>query len=217
MLSVFAIDPKICRNLEWFRYCTEHCQPSKGRVIADFPPGWWYQNAKSIIDQLVQELNLPPIKSQSLKNDLKMVGNQLVDRPGTVWTNWYYDSSQSSWIAEIEKEHRRDLFAAIVSPEYEESDDERRKYHPDELNRTVTAWNTPSGIAITRSPGEFVEAILPMLRLALKIHFVDGYFDVIDSSHTKNYKQIVEDLAKHRNTPDYPFPSLTIHLLSKSR
>ena len=217
MLSIFAIDPEICRNLEWFRYCIEHCQPSKGRVIADFPPGQWHKIAEPIIDQLIQELNLPPIKAQSLKNHLKMVQDQLVDRPGTVWTNWYYDPSQSSWIAEIEKEHRRDLFAAIISPEYEESDDERRQYHPDELNRTVTAWNTSSGITITRSPGEFVEAIMPMLRLALAIHFVDGHFDVnIDSSHTKNYKQIIEDLAKHRNTPDYPFPSLTIHCCPNS-
>ena len=101
MLSIFAIDPGICQNLEWFRYCTEHCQPSNGRVIADFPPGQWHQNAESVIDQLVQELNLPPIKAQSLKNYLKMVRDQLVDRPGTVWTNWSYDYSQSSWITEI--------------------------------------------------------------------------------------------------------------------
>ena len=216
MLSIFAIDPGICQNLEWFRYCTEHCQPSNGRVIADFPPGQWHQNAESIIDQLVQELNLPPIKAQSLKNYLKMVRDQLVDRPGTVWTNWSYDSSQSSWITEIEKEHRRDPFAAIVSPEYEETDeradDERRKYHPSELNRNIKAWNTPSGIAITRSPGEFVKAILPMLRIAENIHFIDGYFNVdSDSLFTRNYTQIIKDLAQHRNTIDYSFPSLTIH------
>ena len=215
MLNIFAIDPEICRNLEWFRYCTEHCHPSQGRVIVDLPHGQWYENAKPIIDQLVQELDLPPVKAQSLKNYLKMVQDQLVDRPGTVWTDWYYgDFSQFSWITEIEKEHQREpfSFSAIVSPEYEEADDERREYHPDELNRTVKAWNTPSGITITRSPGEFVKAILPMLRLASKIHFVDGHFDVnSDSSHTKNYKQIVEDLAKYRNTPDYSFPTLTIH------
>ena len=219
MLNIFAIDPEICRNLEWFRYCTEHCQPSQGRVIADLPYGQWYQNAEAIIKQLVKDHNLPIIKERSLISCLQkvneQVGCQLVDRPGTVWTDWYYgDFSQFSWITEIEKEHQRGpfSFSAIVSPEYEEADDARREYHPEELNRTVNAWNTPSGIAITRSPRDFVKAIIPMLRLALNIHFVDGYFDMnSDSSHTKNYKQIIEDLAKHRNTPDYPFPSLTIH------
>ncbi len=218
MLSIFAIDPEICRNLEWFRYCTEHCHPSQGRVIADLPYGQWYKNAKPIFDQLVQELDLPTIKAQGLKDRLNMVRGQLVDRPGTVWTDWYYDDfSQFSWITEIEKEHRREPFSAVVSPEYEEADaeradDERRKYHPDELNRNVKAWNTPSGIAITRSPGDFVKAILPMLRIAENIHFIDRYFNVdSDSLFTRNYKKIIKDLAQQYDTTDYPFPSLTIH------
>ena len=223
MLSIFAIDPQICENLDWFRYCTEHCQPSQGRVIADLPDGQWYQNAEAIIDQYAQDHNLPDIKKRSLISRLQKVGRQLVKRPGNEWTNWYYDYSldsydfsQFSWITEIEKEHQRERFSAVVSPEYEGADDEIKEYHPDELNRNVEAWNTPSGVAITRSPGEFVDAILPMLRLASNIHFVDGYFNVDDNSlFTENYKQIIEDLAKHRNTPDYPFPSLTIHCYPK--
>ena len=91
MLSIFAIDPKICENLDWFRYCTEHCQPSQGRVIADLPSGQWYENANTILDQHVQALNLPPIKVRSLKSCLDMVRGQLVDRPGNIWTDWYYD------------------------------------------------------------------------------------------------------------------------------
>lgn len=219
MLRIFAIDPKICENLDWFRYCTEHCQPSQGRVIADLPYGQWYQNAEAIIKQLVQDRNLPPIKERGLISCLQKVGSQLVDRPGTEWTNWYYDYSsdsfdfsQFSWITEIEKEHRREPFSAVVSPEYEGADNEIKEYHPDELNRTVEAWNTPSGVAITRSPGKFVKAILPMVRIASEIHFIDGYFNVDDDSlFTENYKQIIKKLAKYRNTPDYPFPSLTIH------
>ena len=209
MLSIFAIDPEVCRNLEWFRYCTEHCHPSQGRVIVDLPHGQWYENAKPIIDQLIQELNLPPVKAQSLKNCLKMVQNQLVDRPGTVWTDWYYgDFSQFSWITEIEKEHEREPFSAIVSPKYEEADDERREYHPDELNRTVKAWNTPSGIAITRSPGEFVKAILPMLRVASNIQFLDRFFTVDPTRFfIQNYKNIILDLVSHCDS----FPSITIH------
>ena len=211
MLRVFAIDPKICQNLDWFRYCTEHCQPSQGRVIADLPSGQWYENANAILDQHVQELNLPPIKVRSLKSCLNIVRGQLVDRPGTEQTSWY-DISQFSWITEIEKEHRREPFSAVVSPDYARAEDTELKYHPDELNRNVEAWNTPSGVAITRSPGEFVDAILPMLRVTSNIHFVDRYFNVdANSLFTENYQQIIEDLAKHRNTPDYPFPELTIH------
>lgn len=219
MLSIFAIDPQICENLDWFRYCTEHCQPSQGRVIADLPDGQWYQNAEAIIDQYAQDHNLPDIKKRSLISRLQKVGRQLVKRPGNEWTNWYYDYSldsfdfsQFSWITEIEKEHQREPFSAVVSSDYEGADDTELKYHPEELNRTVEAWNTPSGVAITRSQGEFVDAILPMLQIAPNIHFVDRYFNVDgDSTFTKNYKQIIEDLAKHRNTPDYPFPELTIH------
>ena len=207
MLRVFAIDPKICQNLEWFRYCTEHCQPSQGRVIADLPSGQWYENANAILDQHVQELNLPPIKVRSLKSCLNIVRGQLVDRPGTEQTSWY-DISQFSWITEIEKEHRREPFSAVVSPDYAGTEDTELKYHPDELNRTVEAWNTPSGVSITRSPGEFVNAILPMLRVASNIHFLDRYFNVdSNSSFTQNYTQIIRNLASYCDS----FPSLTIH------
>ena len=205
MLKIFAIDPKICQNLEWFRYCTEHCQPSQGRAIADLPYNQWYENAFAII----QDLKLSPLKEKSLKRRLDLVRAQLVHRPKTAWTDWYYDDfSQFSWITEIEKEHQRERFSAVISPDYAGADDTELKYHPDELNRTVEAWNTPSGIAITRSPGEFVNAILPMLRVASNIHFLDRYFSVdANRLFTQNYTQIIQDLASYCDS----FPSLTIH------
>ena len=134
---------------------------------------------------------------------------QLVHRPKTAWTDWYYDDfSQFSWITEIEKEHQRERFSAVISPDYAGADDTELKYHPDELNRTVEAWNTPSGVSITRSPGEFVNAILPMLRIAQNIHFLDRYFNVdSNSSFTQNYMQIIQDLASYCDS----FPSLIIH------
>ncbi len=136
MLNIFAIDPKICQNLEWFRYCTEHCQPSQGRAIADLPYDQWYENAFAII----QDLQLPPMEEKSLKRRLDLVRAQLVNRPRTDWTDWYYDDfSKFPWIAEVEKEHQRARFSAVVSPDYEGADDTELKYHPDELNRTVEA------------------------------------------------------------------------------
>ena len=102
---------------------------------------------------------------------------QLVHRPGTVWTDWHYDEFPGlSWIIQTEREHNREPFSLIVSPEYDEVDDTGLKYHPDELDRNVEAWHTDSGVSITRSPGEFVDAILPMLQVASEIHFLDRYF-----------------------------------------
>ena len=204
MLNIFAIDPEICRNPEWFRYCTEHCHPSQGRMIADLPPGSWHVKAREISEQ-----TLTPKQIARQNRRLAMVKNQLVDRPGTVWTNWYYDDSPGlSWIIQTEQEHEREPFSLIVSPDYDEVNDIGLKYHPDELDRTMEAWNTPCGIAITRSPGEFVNAILPMLRIASNIHFVDRYFNVDGNSlFTQNYTQIIRDLASHCDE----FPSLTIH------
>ena len=209
MLKIFAIDPKICGNLDWFKYCTEHCRPSQGRVMVDLPYGQWYRNAEQIIDQLAQDRQLPPIKERGLKARLKMVKDQLVDRPRSGWTNWYDDDfSRFSWLIETRKEHQREPFSLVVSPDCDGVDDVRQEYHPDELDRTVRDWNTPSGVSITRSPGEFVTAILPMLRLATTIHFLDRYFSVdTNSSYTQNYKRIIEELASYCDS----FPSLTIH------
>ena len=209
MLKIFAIDPKICGKLDWFKYCTEHCRPSQGRVMVDLPNGQWYRNAEQIIDQLAQDLKLKPVKRRGLKERLKSVQAQLVDRPGTAWTNWYDDDfSQFSWLTETRMEHQREPFSLVVSPDCDGVDMQKQECHPDDLDRTVSAWNTPSGVSITRSPGEFVTAILPMLRLAANIHCIDRYFSVDhDSSHTQNYKRIIEDLASYYDK----FPSLTIH------
>lgn len=209
MLKIFAIDPKICQNLEWFRYCTEHCHPSQGRMIADLPPGSWSLKVQTIIQQLLKDQIFTPIEGARQKRRLDMVKNQLVDRSGTVWTDWYYDDSPGlSWIIQTEDEHDREPFSLIVSPDYNEADNAELKYHPDELNRTVEAWNTPSGVSITRSPGEFVNAILPMLRVASNIHFLDRYFSVdANRLFTQNYTQMIRDLASYCDS----FPSLTIH------
>ena len=203
MLNVFALDPKIGRDLDQFRYCTEHCHPSKGRLIAYLPPGGWSVETAECINQLD---DLRPVKRKQLKRTLEKVRAQLVDRPGT---NWNY--LESSWITNTENEHRREPFSLIVSPDYDAADDEDRKYPPSELDSEVSAWNTSNGVQIKRSPGEFAKAILPMLRLAKEIHFVDRFFSVeTGSSYTKNYQQIIEDLAKYHNL-FYSFPSLVIH------
>ncbi|MDE2829442.1 MAG: hypothetical protein OXN20_04940 [Gemmatimonadota bacterium] len=223
MLNIFAIDPEICRDPEWFRYCIEHCHPSQGRMIADLPPGGWDVEANKVIKKQASKE-----KEKKRQNRyLEMAKKQLVDRPGTVWKSLVYNNSPDpdpSWIIQTEKEHGREPFSAVVSPDYnetedtDETEDTEPKYYPDELDRTVEAWNTPSGIAITRSPGDFVNAILPMLRLSKEIHFLDRYFSIDDnSSHTQNYKQIIEDLANNHNPPFYPFPStLTIHFCPDS-
>ena len=175
--------------------------------MVDLPYGQWYQNAEQII--LGQADGLPPVKRRGLKERLNKVKAQLVARPGTAWTDWYDDDfSQFSWLAETRREHQREPFSLVVSPDCDGVDDDRQEYHPDDLDITVPAWNTPSGVSITRSPGEFVDAILPMLRLAKHIHCIDRYFSVdANSPHTQNYKRIIEDLTSYCDS----FPSLTIH------
>ncbi|OGG46954.1 MAG: hypothetical protein A3F84_21090 [Candidatus Handelsmanbacteria bacterium RIFCSPLOWO2_12_FULL_64_10] len=203
MLSIFAIDPQVCQNLEWFRYCVEHCHPSRGRAIADLPPGEWCRAALGVIEQGVRESRLGSVMGQSLKRRLDMARDRLVHRPGTVW-----DYMEPSWVRNVEQEHRRERFAAVVSPEYREADEADRKYHPEKLDESVTAWNTPSGIGIQRSPDAFARAILPMLRVAKEIHFLDPHFKVdANSLFTRNYRQIIRDLTSQCEV----FPMFTIH------
>ena len=245
MLSIFAIDPQVCQNLEWFRYCVEHCHPSRGRAIADLPPGEWCRAALGVIEQGVRESRLGSVMGQSLKRRLDMARDRLGDRPGTGWgymeASWgrdveqedgrggvgggvsaeerggdrlvqrpgtVWDYMEPSWVRNVEQEHRRERFAAVVSPEYREADEADRKYHPEKLDESVTAWNTPSGIGIQRSPDAFARAILPMLRVAKEIHFLDPHFKVdANSLFTRNYRQIIRDLTSQCEV----FPMFTIH------
>ena len=202
MLSIFAIDPGVCQNVEWFRYCTEHCQPPLGRAIADLPPGMWLRTALDYINTLVRDRELGSVKGQSLKRRLDRVRDRLVDRPQTDW-----DYMEDRWLANAEREHRREPFAAVVSPEYDGADATDHKYHPGELNEDLDAWNTPNGVDITRTRTEFTAAILPMLLVAKEIHFLDRGFSVdANSLYTRNYQQLLRGLARCDR-----FPSITIH------
>ena len=174
-----------------------------GRVIADLPPGEWCSRALDHIVQCVQDLQLGPVKGHSLKRRLHQARGQLVHRPGTWW-----DYTEASWIVNAEQEHRREPFAAIVSPDFDGPDDDNRKYHPNDVDRSIAAWNTRSGTQITRSPQALTQAILPMLRVASEIHFCDGYFNIdANSLYTKNYQQIIRNLASLNEN----FPAITIH------
>lgn len=203
MLNIFAIDPQVCQCFDWFRYCTEHCQPSRGRAIADLPPGEWCQKAREVIDQAVANRSLRPVKGQSLKNRLNKVRDRLVHRPGTVW-----DYMAASWLENTEREHQREPFAAVISPDYPEAQGSEWQFHPDDLDEFLPVWASPNGISITRSPQAFTDAILPVLRVASEVHFLDRHFKVdANSLYTKNYQRIIEDLANRCES----FPALTIH------
>lgn len=64
----------------------------------------------------------------------------------------------------------------------------------------MTAWNTPSGLNITRSPLEFSNVILPMLRVASEVHFLDRGFNVDGNSL---YWQVDDEVNQGRGA--HPF------------
>lgn len=203
MLSVFAIDPAICQSLEWFRYCVEHCHTSRGRAIADLPPGQWCEEALEHINRCVADRQLGPVKGQSVKRRLDMARDRLVHRPGTDW-----DYMEESWLPNAEKEDRREPFAAVVSPEYDGAGHSARYYHPSDLDESVAAWNTPNGVDITRTAGDFTTAIAPMLAVAEEIHFLDRSFNVDGNSlYTRNYTAMLRAIAARGGA----YPAITIH------
>jgi len=203
MLSVFAIDPAICQSLEWFRYCVEHCHTSRGRAIADLPPGQWCEEALEHINRCVADRQLGPVRGQSVKRRLDMARDRLVHRPGTDW-----DYMEESWLPNAEKEDRREPFAAVVSPEYDGADHSARHYHPNDLDESVAAWNTPNGVDITRTAGDFTTAIAPMLAVAEEIHFLDRSFNVDGNSlYTRNYTAMLRAIAARGGA----YPEITIH------
>ena len=203
MLSIFAFDPAIARSFESFRYCVEHCGQSKGRGIADLPPGEWCSEVRIMIDGAVSESELGSVKGQSMKRWLDRVRSRLVDRAGTDW-----DYILESWIPNARQEHRREPFCAVVSSGFTAADEANGCYNPDDLHEGIPAWETPRGCDITRSPGAFVAAVFPVVVVASEVHFVDRGFGVDgDALHTRNYQAILRRLAAEADA----FPAVTIH------
>jgi hypothetical protein len=195
MLHVFAIDPAVCTDMNWSRYCLEHCKPSSGRAIADLPPGCWTQKS---LDKIM-DLSLGPVKIKSLKRRLEKAKYYLVYRPHTSW-----DFGNEEWGTQAILEHKREPFSAIVSPE----DNNDYILHPDNVDESNPMWDTPTGKRITRSSGVLVKTIMPSLVVAEEIHFIDRGFNVDDNSlYTKNYTEIINRLAEKVET----FPNMVIH------
>ena len=115
---------------------------------------------------------------------------------------------EPSWVVNAEQEHRRDPFPAAISPDYPEGQNSDRRFHPDDLDESQSAWMTPSGRIISRSRFAFCDAILPVLCVASKIHFLDSRFNIDSNSrYTENYRRIIETLATHCEV----FPEFVIH------
>jgi hypothetical protein len=137
----------------------EHCRGALGRAIADLPPGEWIRKAAAFVNEAVKKAELGPVKGQSMKRRLDLARDRLVHRPGTIW-----DYDEGSWIRNAEAEHHRERFAAIISPAYQGADNSERRYHPDELNETVRAWNTSNGIDILIFVGRRIVLWMPSCR-----------------------------------------------------
>ncbi len=203
MLSIFALDPAIGGSFQSLRYCIEHCGSSKGRGIADLPPRQWCDAVRQAIDSAVSESELGSVRGQSMKRWLGRVRGRLVDRAGTDW-----DYAIESWVTNTLREHRRKPFSAIVSHEFTATDEVAGCYNPDELHEGVPTWETPCGCDITRSPGAFVDAVVPVVVVSSEVHFVDRGFSVdADALHTRNYQEILRRLNDEADV----FPAVTIH------
>ena len=201
MLHYFALDPAICRNLNDFRYCTEHCHPSRGRVIADLPPGQWVSSCAEEIQEALAASELQPIKAQSLKRRLSKLRHRILCRPGDGW------SYSENWLDDALEEHLKRPYAALVSPKLS-GQAKPGCFHPDELDEETKEWRTPYSLEITRSPGDFAAAIVPLLIPAKKVHFIDKGFSVDeDRNYISSLAEIVDGIVAARE----PFPEIIFH------
>lgn len=201
MIHYFALDPSLARDFHSFRFCVDHCQPGKGRVIADLPPGEWIKSCLDEINTAVRERILQPVKAESLKKRLKRLRNRTCERPGSGWD--YSDN----WLTDTLVEHDREHFSAVLSPGISAGFPDKC-YHPDEVDDECVDWETPNGTSITRSSGAFVDAVYPLLQAAKEIHLIDRGFSVDgDRMYLANLRILIERLARAESL----FPSLTFH------
>jgi hypothetical protein len=190
-----AVDPSAIRNWRDFQLVWGKCGFHKGRLIAGYPDkgpdketreqSWAWRVIASVKEHDVGS-------AKRVQTAIEAQAKSKMIKKGRV-----FDHAQG-WTSNAAKEHRRQPFAALVGSETTGDqgcctlDDFEGDASPSCLRDDQHVMSLP------KQPADLAEVLLPMLRCAKDIRFVDPYFlKLFDGRATlsRRHAQVIQEIA----------------------
>jgi hypothetical protein len=181
MLFEYAVEPQaIGSSWQNFRYLIEKFGFDRGRLISQFPKGWFKE-------VYAASAAMKPVERKRLEESLTRAKQSKVIRSGRA-----YDPALSDWLQNALTQHAVAPFHAIIAERnsaalgsvivVEEADEN----HP--LMVSAHTWE------VERVGATLADTMAPLLRSAHSILFVDRFFDIRDARYKETLKACLDIL-----------------------
>jgi hypothetical protein len=166
MIYEYAVEPILMTEKGTSSNIVNSFGPDKGRLISDFPEGW-YEEVRSLIRKAKK-----PMANKASINRLNRLGEQGAIIKRALQKPW----AKRSWLINAETQNSLRPFRAIVA-NIEEADLDRNIIPGKTADDSYDCWRVERVITVPRNAKNMGEAIRPLLELSSEIVFVDRYFN----------------------------------------
>jgi len=196
MICEFALEPELVatwHDRKEFLFFEEKFGLRTGRIVSAYPKKWvtlvWQafqkspnsqnQNAQRNLDALLRDLTQNMVKRRNTFTEIPV------------------------WLERAETEYAERPFHAILSKE-----NPRDREYVVATERLVAEghprWTVPDNSPVTRSAGELVSAVAPMLRACQHIVFIDPYFDSTKQRFMEPMAAFLQEIWTNRYGSENP-------------
>jgi len=192
LLVEYAIEPEALSSWESFRYISDQCGISKGRLISEFPNDW----CKAVLHATI---DFKPIARSKVIIALKRLKtNALI--------NMYRDfDTEKDWQSNAIESNKKFPFHAIIAQNPKSS----MLLNIESLDESDPKWNVPRELPVLRKADDLALASSYLLMMAKETIFIDPYFSP-DDFRCRN------SLEKFLNNISFPIRRFEFHIAKRT-
>lgn len=168
MIKEFALDPA-CLTEQDAKHLVRECGFDKARIICEYPRKW----ARKLYDFLdangIDTTDPRRITATNLLQELRATSS--------LWprTNASGFDSTKSWLDNVQAEHKREPFDAIVSTKGTPGSGADGVVALDDLWSKGSPWGVATQLIVGRNPRDLAKAVFPLVRYSDTVRFCDPY------------------------------------------
>lgn len=172
----YAVEPRaIAASWETFRYLIEKFGFDKGRLISQFPKGWF----REVYDAAG---HFAPVQKKRIEEALRLAKGSKVARFPRA-----YDGAAGDWLHNALTEHATTPFRAIIATENPSADE--CVLVTDDVEERHLLMNVPRDCEVERDAPSLAAAMTLMMRFGSRILFVDPFYDPFSGRYKSTMRE----------------------------
>jgi hypothetical protein len=204
MIFEYAVEPILMTQKGTSSNIVNSFGPDKGRLISDFPEGW-YDEVRS----LIRKTKKPMANKASINrlNRLCEQGTVIKRVPQKPW-------AKRSWLTNAETENSLRPFQAILA-DVEDANLNKNIIPGQSADECYDCMKVKRAITVSRNKEDMGKTIKPLLELSREIVFVDRYFNPKTQSFLDVLEHFLEIVSNRQS--DIPLVRVIYHFSFQER